>query len=139
MKIVFDCNVLVSFLISAGETISFIFQLWEKNYFLVFITDEIEQEIFSVINRLVDKKYINKKDALIFLEFLEGNTIKIKSYSRLELSKDKKDNRYLNCAKDAGVDYLVTGDKKHLLLLKIIGGTKIISAKELIKIIKEKN
>lgn len=138
MRIVFDCNILVSFLISKGETISFIFRLWEKNYFLVYVSEEIEREIYFVLDRLVDKKYLKKKDVNEFLDFLESNTVKIRTYSQLDLSSDKKDNRYLNCARDAEADYLVTGDKKHLLSLKNIGKTKIVSARELIEVLKQK-
>jgi uncharacterized protein len=138
MRVVFDCNVFVSFLISKGEAISFLFYLWGENHFLVYLSEETEREIYTVLDRFVDKKYLKKKEVDEFLEFLESNTIKIKTNSRLDLSIDKKDNCYLNLVKDAEADYLVTGDKKHLLALKNVGRAKIITVRELIEILKER-
>jgi putative PIN family toxin of toxin-antitoxin system len=38
------------------------------------------------------------------------------------------DNRILECAVAARADYLVTGDKEHLLPLRSIGGIQIVTA-----------
>lgn len=134
MRVVFDCNILISLVLSHGETLSFLLCLWEKNNFIVFISEEIKEEIREVLNRLIIRRYLKQKTAEDFFEFVQEHTIEIKVKSDLNLSPDKKDNRYLNCSIDGNVDYLVTGDKKHLLSLKRIGEAKIISANDFVRL-----
>jgi putative PIN family toxin of toxin-antitoxin system len=47
---------------------------------------------------------------------------------------DPKDDMVLECAAAAGADYLVTGDKKHLLPLKHFQGIPIVSPAELLRL-----
>lgn len=42
----------------------------------------------------------------------------------------KDDNRILECAISAKADYLITGDKKHILPLRKVGKTMIVSPAE---------
>ncbi len=135
MNVVFDCNIIISFLLSRGQVISSLFNYWSQGKFLVLISDEIMQEIEEVIIRFVTKGLIQRIDADVFLDFLKINALLVNVKTRCKLSKDKKDNRYINCAIDGEADYLVTGDKKHLLNLKKVGRAKIISARELSKIL----
>ena len=44
--------------------------------------------------------------------------------------KDEDDNRILECAVEGKVQYIVSGDKQHLLPLKEYQGVKILSAAE---------
>ena len=46
------------------------------------------------------------------------------------------DNQVLAAAFDGNADYLVTGDKAHLLPLKVVKGIPIVSVAELLEIIK---
>ncbi len=46
------------------------------------------------------------------------------------IKKDATDNHILACALEAKADFLVTGDKKHILPLKKIGATRIVSPAE---------
>ncbi|MDO8609643.1 MAG: PIN domain-containing protein [bacterium] len=100
MKVVLDANIIISFLISPGENISYIKNAWKNDKFELIISDDIYNEIDFVIEKLV-----------------------------------KKDNRYLNCAKDSKAKYLVTGDIRHLLLLLKFKYTKIISASDFVLIL----
>ena len=52
--------------------------------------------------------------------------------SEITICRDSKDNFLLALAKDAGADFLITGDKD-LLSLKTFGNTKIISLNEFVK------
>ena len=45
------------------------------------------------------------------------------------------DNRILECAVEGKVDFIVSGDKKHLLPLSEFEGIKIITASQLLKIV----
>lgn len=130
MRVVLDANIWISFLLTRGETIASIFKAWEKEKFSLIVTEEIILEIEQVVERLSLKRIINYEDARALVRRLKKNTELIVSFSDINISSDKNDNRYLACALDGEVDYLVTGDKKHLLPLKKIGKTKIVSPKE---------
>ncbi len=135
MNVVFDCNIIISFLLSRGSVISSIFNSWSQGKFLVLISDEIMQEIEEVVTRFITRRLIQKKEADDFLDFLRSSALLINVESQCKPSKDKKDNRYINCAIDGEADYLVTGDKKHLLNIKKVGKTQIVSSKEFLKLI----
>ncbi len=48
---------------------------------------------------------------------------------------DDSDNRILACAVDAKADFLVTGDKRHLLPLQRYKGIRIVTPRELLDIL----
>lgn len=133
MKVVFDANLFVSFLLTRGETIASIFDLWEEEKFTCLVTEEIILEITQVIERFIAKRLISGEDGFALIRRLKKNTKLVVSFSKVNISSDKKDNRYLACALDGKADYLITGDEKHLLSLRKFGQTKIISPKEFLK------
>jgi len=47
---------------------------------------------------------------------------------------DPEDNKFLECALDAGADFIVSGDR-HLLDLKIFKGIKIVKCKKFLEIL----
>lgn len=135
MRVIFDANLFISFLLTKGKTISSIFTTWREKKFKVLVTDEIIVEITQVIERFIANKLIDAENGFSFIKRLECDTERIVSFSQVNKSPDKKDNRYLACAKDGQADYLVTGDKKHLLPLKKFHRTKIVSPAQFKKIL----
>ena len=51
-------------------------------------------------------------------------------------SRDKTDNKYIECGITAGADYIISGDT-HLLEMKKYGSIKIVSAKEYLEILQQ--
>ena len=49
------------------------------------------------------------------------------------IGSDPDDNIILEIAKEIGADYIVSGDKKHILPLGRFGKTKIVTASEFVK------
>lgn len=139
MRAVIDANVFVSFLLSKGDTVSFIIDEWENETFDVLVTYSIFIELDDVIDRVTksNKGAVDRLDAAAMKRRLLKNTIRVNTISDVNISKDSKDNRYLVCAKDGQADYLVTGDKKHLLSLKKFGNTRIVSPKEFVEILRK--
>ena len=135
MKVVLDANILISFLLTHGETISKIVDGWEQQKFTILTTSEILTEVRQVVERFVAAKLIKEETALALLDEIENDSLIVPGLTTLNISPDKKDNRYLECAIDGEADYLVTGDKRHLLPLKTINKTKIISPKEFTEIL----
>ena len=52
----------------------------------------------------------------------------------MDICRDEKDNFLLNLSVDGKADYLVTGDKD-LLVLEMINKTRILTYRELIKLV----
>ncbi|MBI5621012.1 putative toxin-antitoxin system toxin component, PIN family [Candidatus Gottesmanbacteria bacterium] len=139
MRVIIDANVVVSFLLSKGDTVSFIFDAWENETFEVLTSLDILTELDDVIDRAVrvTKEGVDPMIAVAMKRRLRKNTTRIPVVSIVSTSKDKKDNRYLACAKDGAADYLITGDKKHLLSLKKYGTTRIVSPKEFVEVVQK--
>ncbi len=139
MRVIIDANVIVSFLLSKGDTVSFIFDSWKNKNFDVLTSSSIFMELNDVIDRAVrlPKGAVDPLNAAAMARRLRKNTIRVPTVSSVQASKDDKDNRYLACAKDGNADYLVTGDKKHLLTLKTFGSTKIVSPKEFVEVLQK--
>lgn len=133
MRVVLDANIFISFLLTRGGTIASLFDSWEEGKFTLLVTEEIILEITQVIERFVGTGFILPQAGIALLRRLKKNAEVVESLSYLKISPDKKDNRYLACAKDGKADFLVTGDKKHLLFLKKIGQTKILSPQEFLQ------
>ena len=139
MKVVLDANILISFLLTHSETISKIIDGWERQKFTILATSEIITEVRQVVERFVAAKLIKESEALALLDRLEEESLIVPSLSTLTISPDNKDNRYLECAKDGNADYLVTGDKKHLLRFGKFEKTKIISPAQFVQVLLSSN
>ena len=63
------------------------------------------------------------------LRMLRDAAIVIEPRYRIEVIKDDHpDNRILECAIEASADYLITGDRRHLLPLGEHGSARIVNA-----------
>ena len=138
MRVLLDANVYVSSLLTKGPTISKIVNSWKNQKFTLLVSEEILLEIRQVLERLIARGLIESKAGEALFRRLREETEIIPTLSYINLSPDKKDNRYLACARDGSADYLVTGDKKHLLKLKEFEGTRIVSPKEFVEVLRKK-
>ena len=138
MKVILDANVFVSFLLTHSPTISKIVQSWKNSEFTLLVSDEIMLEYKQVLVRLVEKGIILAGHADSLFEEILKESLNIQVTSEVEESLNRKDNRYLSCAKDGKANYLVTGDKKHLLKLKVFEKTRIVSPKEFVEELEKK-
>lgn len=51
------------------------------------------------------------------------------------VTDDPDDEMFIECAVAARADYLVTGDKRHLLALKRVGGISIVAASKFLPLL----
>jgi len=67
------------------------------------------------------------------IQRIKAKTISIRPKIKVSVVKEKDDdNRILECAIEGNVQYLISGDKKHLLPLKEYQGIKILSPAQFI-------
>lgn len=126
-KVVIDTNVYISGVTYSGRSRE-ILELMVKDKIKVYISSFILQEIQKVLK---EKFGWNVKEVNKLITFLRRKTILINPKITLSVIVEKDDdNRILECAVDGKVQYLITGDKKHLLPLKNYKGVKIVSPGE---------
>ena len=126
MRILIDTNILISGLFFHGLPNQLLKEIdFEK--FQVCINDEI----FDEYRKQIDKKVLKPKyrlDRELRKKFFSNlHSFEIKS--DLQVCRDVKDDKFLNCAIDAKAIYIVSGDND-LLDIKNFAGIEIITARD---------
>ena len=132
MKIVLDANIFVSSLFWGGKPRMVLERAIGKKDEL-FITNEILNEIEDVIGR--PKFQASRNETEYYIKSIEEISNKVKIKNRIRKgSRDKEDNKYIECGIAANADYIISGDI-HLLEIKKYDKIKIVTAREYLEII----
>ena len=134
MKVVLDTNIYLSALIFPNSKPALILYLAKLGNFSVFCSSFIISEIrrnlrlkFDLSDEIAEKII---DDVLKYVKIITPQ-------AKINLITAKyNDNLILDCAVAAKADFLVTGDKKHILPIKKISKTEIISAATFIEKLK---
>ncbi|MBI2083448.1 MAG: putative toxin-antitoxin system toxin component, PIN family [Deltaproteobacteria bacterium] len=128
MKVVFDTNVYISGHLFKGGIPSRLVDLARDKKFDLFYSPEILEELRRVLETKFDLT-LHEREAI--LRWVDGTGALVYPKKGLSLVKGcQEDNRILECALSCQADFLVTGDKAHLLPLKHPFGFRIISPAE---------
>ena len=125
MRIVVDTSLIVSGIFYSGKPQTLLDKILRGEVFLI-VTDEILDEYEDVCLRdeFYKKGGIDKDHVKFVLGEIEKVAIKVKPQKAYEVSKDPKDNKFLNAAAEGKADYVVSSDEKHILNLKSFQGIK---------------
>lgn len=126
MRILLDTNIWISSLISKS-TREKVGTVIADPAIDIYASNKLIAEIEEVIDRPKIQRLI--KDESLVSTFLSLITDRIQIVSpeiEVRVCRDPKDDFILSICKDAGLDYLITGDKD-LLVLKLFEGTQIIT------------
>jgi putative PIN family toxin of toxin-antitoxin system len=136
MKAVFDTNVLVSALISAG-TPRLLFEKAVKKQIQLILSEETIAEFNRVVSDPRIRKYVNSGEVTVFLDALykSGKIIKLKSQFKA-VKEDSDDDMIVITASDGKADIIVSGDK-HLLTLGTFRGIKILTVNQTLTLLTE--
>lgn len=138
MKVIFDTNIYVSFLLSSSGSIVKLLKLWQEGKFEVFVSKEILEELGKVLltKKLRRRLKLTVGEVEQYLRLIGQAALAVEMGVQVELIKeDPSDNKFLSLAKAVKANFIVTGDK-HLLKLKKFGKTRIISARKFGDILK---
>jgi len=132
-KVILDTNIYISAFVFPGGKPEEILRLALNKEIRVFISYDILNEFIEVIRtKFKYSELVTKK----FVQIIHSFSTSISPKERVDVIKEHKaDNKILECALAARADYLVTGDRKHLLPLHKFYGTKIVSAEEFLRLI----
>ena len=131
IKVVLDTNIYVSAIVFGGKPREVFLEITRGKRAL-FVSKKILAELRGVLRKKF--KYtlleIDRVEQIILeiAEIIEPRqTITI-------IPSQPMDNHILECAVETKADFVITGDKKHLLLLKKFKNIPIISADQFLKI-----
>ncbi|MDK2895976.1 MAG: uncharacterized protein PWP04_96 [Candidatus Atribacteria bacterium] len=130
-KVVIDTNVFISAFAFGGNALEII-RLFLKDDIEVYISPFIFEEVI----RILREKFFweePKTEKLLALIRPKANEVYPKVKVSIIKSKDD-DNRILECALESKADYIISGDRRHILPLKELEGIKTISVREFLKI-----
>ena len=139
LKAVLDTNLFVSGLLTTNGNPAKILNRWKAGSFDLVISLPILKEIERVFLYPKVRRRLSWTDARIneFLLGLAQFGIMVSGESRVNVIKeDPTDNKYLACAQEGQADYIVTGDQ-HLLKESGYKGTKIITPKEFLDVLRK--
>jgi len=108
IKVIFDTNVWISFLI--GKKLSVVKSHIENSSIKIIITNQLLQEIINVTARPKLQKYFSVEIVNEFILLLETIAINVAIKPTHFISRDKKDNFLFDLIDFSKADYLVTGD-----------------------------
>jgi putative PIN family toxin of toxin-antitoxin system len=136
MKVVLDANIFISSLYWGGNPR----RVLERSIHRIdelYITREIMVEIENVLKR--KKFHADINTITLFMELIErvGNKI-IPKEKISNASRDKTDDKYIECATESSADYIISGDI-HLLEIKEYKGIKILNAADYLEIMRKGN
>ena len=132
MKVVLDSNIFISSFYWAGNPRKVLNRI-TNGLDELYITDKIINEISSVM--LSSKFSTDTEEVDEYIKIIDSYSVKLSSKNiPEEISRDKDDNKILQCGIDGNVDFIITGDND-LLVLKEYKRIKILKPKDYLEII----
>ena len=125
MKIVVDTNVVISGVFFGGNPRQIVEAVVDGNID-AYATTEIVDEYMGIIDSMITRKQGRLNQSILSPFFLSLKMIE--SETDIEVSRDPDDDKFIECAVDAGALYIVSGDND-LLDIGEYEGIQIITAK----------
>jgi len=131
IKVVIDTNVFISAFVFGGNALEIIRLLLKGD-----IAGYISSFIIEEVTRILSEKFLWKEPKIEkLLQLIKSKANEVYPKVKVSVIKSKDDdNRILECALESKVDYIISGDKRHILPLKEFEGIKIVSVSEFLEI-----
>lgn len=127
LKVVFDTNIYISAIIFGGNPRQCL-ELVRSKEIDLFSSKSI---LLELADKLQNKFHWSAQEVIEIIKGISQFTNLISPQTTVELVKaDPPDNRILEVALEAKVDYIISGDKKHLLSLNKFQNIPIFNAKQ---------
>ena len=123
-RIIIDTNLWISFLITKDFT-KLDEIIFSRHGILVF-SQQLLDEFLEVARRPKFRRFFSASDIEEILETIDEYADFVKVKTKIEVCRDPKDNFLLSLSIDGNADFLLTGDKDLLDLIKF-GETTIVT------------
>ena len=135
MRVVLDTGILIAALITRDTPPDQLYQLWRKRRFTL-VTSESQLDEFRGVTRYRKlRRFLKAHEAETLVRRVRSRVAVVSELPEIDLVDDPGDNLVLATAIAGEADYLVTGDRRHLLHLKKAQRTRILTARELTELL----
>ena len=130
LKVVFDTNVIISAALYEKSLPALLLSLGLEDKVRFFVSPALLNEYEAVLKRTRFK--LGHKEITELMRKINRKALIVTPTKRLKIVKaDEPDNRILECAIEANVDFIITGNKKHFPFEEF-RGSKIVTPREFI-------
>lgn len=130
VRIVLDTNVLIGALITRNTPPDELYRAWLQRAVEVVTSTAQLAELADVLARPRLQRYVDAEEAAVIVEHLETRAVVLRNPPAVTLSSDPADNAILAAAIAGKVDLIVSGDRRHMLVLGEAGGIPVVTARE---------
>lgn len=135
MRVVLDTNILLSALMVRGTPPDWLYEEWRHGRFQLVSTEKQIDELRQVVRRPFFQARLKPSEIGRMVNDIRRLAVMCDTLPAVRRSPDPSDDYLLALCQTANADYLVTGDKSHLLALKRHQGTRILSAKSMVNLL----
>jgi hypothetical protein len=130
VRLVIDTNILISALLSGTSLPAHLIVLWREGRFDLLTSAEQLDELIRVTRYPKIRRRLAPALAGRLINEIRDLSVLLTELPAVTASPDPHDNYLLAMAVSGSADFLVTGDKRHLLALRLFEGTKIITVRD---------
>ena len=130
MRLVVDTNILISALLVEASLSAHLIVLWRQGRFDLLTSAEQLDELMRVTRYPKIRARLAPALAGRLINELRDIASVLKNLPTVTVCQDPYDNYLLSMAVAGSADFLVTGDKRDLLGLKLHEGSKIVSLRD---------
>jgi putative PIN family toxin of toxin-antitoxin system len=133
VRLVLDTNLLISALISEQGAPARLIDAWDDQRFVLVSSKEQLEELKTVSRRERLAHFIERSDVGRFINQINAEALILQKLPLVDRSADPADNFLLAMAVAGEADYLVSGDRRGVLVLAQHGRTQTVAARAMIK------
>ncbi len=130
MRLVVDTNVLVSALLSGASLSAHLIEMWRQGRFDLLTSTQQLEELMRVTRYPKIRERLTPALAGRLINELRKTAVLVTPLPAITICTDPYDNYLLAMSAAGGAAFLVTGDKRDLLSLKLHDGTRIVTVRE---------
>lgn len=130
MRLVIDTNILVSAILSGTSLPAHLIELWREGSFDLLTSAEQLDELMRVTRYPKMRGRLAPALAGRLINELRAVALVMTNLPAVAVCSDPFDDYLLATAQAGAADYLVTGDKRDLLTLRLHEGTRIVTVRE---------
>lgn len=130
MRLVVDTNILISALLVGTSLPAHLVVLWREGWFDLLTSAEQLDELMRVTRYPKIRERLAPALAGRLINELRDVAFVVSDMPIVSVSPDPYDNYLLAMASGGGADFLVTGDKRDLLDLRLYAGAKIVTVRD---------
>jgi hypothetical protein len=135
MRLVLDTGILISALITKGTPPDLLYQAWREGKFDLLTSETQIAEFLRVSQYPKLKRYLKPLEAQQLAAGLRSEAEVVHSIPEGLYSPDPDDNKIIAIAIAGKAQYLISGDKRHLLALDTVENNSIITARKALEIL----